>query len=64
MLNDFYRARWDIFYKALEEGKNITSPEWFQWEDRWSRSKTITQIPKEAPISVAEELFNKYFKTH
>lgn len=64
MLNDFYRARWDIFFKALEEGKNITSPEWFQWEDRWSRSKTITQIPKEDPISVAEELSNKYFKTH
>lgn len=64
MLHDFQRARWEMFFKALEGDKNITSPEWFQWEDRWSRSKTITQIPKEDPISVAEELFNKYFKTH
>jgi alpha-N-acetylglucosaminidase len=62
MLNDFYRARWEMFFKALEEGKNITSPEWFKWEDQWSRSKTITNVSKESPISVAEELFNKYFK--
>lgn len=60
-LHDFYLARWEMFFKALEEGKTISSPEWFKWEERWSRSKTITKVAEEDPVTVAEELFNKYF---
>ena len=61
-LNDFYLARWEIFFKALEEGRTITSQEWFKWEEEWTHSKTITKAPAEDPILIAEELFNKYFK--
>ncbi len=61
MLYDFQRARWEMFFKALEEGRTITSPEWFKWEDNWSRSKSVTTVPKEDPVSVAEEIFCKYF---
>ena len=60
-LNDFYLARWEMFFKALEEGKTITSPEWFKWEEEWTHSKTITEVPAEDPILIAEELYNKYF---
>ncbi|MBQ2362383.1 MAG: alpha-N-acetylglucosaminidase C-terminal domain-containing protein, partial [Bacteroidaceae bacterium] len=61
LLNDFQLARWEMFFKALEEGKTITSQEWFHWEEKWSRGKTITQVPAEDPVAVAEELYNKYF---
>ena len=61
LLNDFQLARWEKFFKALEEGKTITSQEWFQWEEKWSRGKTITQVLAEDPVAVAEELYNKYF---
>ena len=61
MLGDFQRARWEIFFKALEEGKTIPSQEWFKWEDNWSRSHTITEVPAEDPVTIAEELYNKYF---
>ena len=61
LLNDFQLARWEMFFKALEEGKTITSQEWFQWEEKWSRGKTITQVLVEDPVAVAEELYNKYF---
>ena len=62
MLNDFYLARWKMFFKALEEGKTISSSEWFRWEDNWSHSKSITQVPQEDPVAIAEELFEKYFQ--
>ncbi|MBR4298005.1 MAG: alpha-N-acetylglucosaminidase [Bacteroidaceae bacterium] len=61
MLNDFYRTRWEMFFKALEEGKSITSPEWFKWEENWSRGKIVTKVAEENPVVIAEELFNKYF---
>ena len=61
MLNDFYLARWKMFFEALEEGKTIPSQEWFKWEDNWSRSNTITKAPKEDPVAIADELYNKYF---
>ena len=47
---DFYRARWEMFFNALEEGKTITSAEWFKWEETWSRSKTITKVAEEDAI--------------
>ena len=61
-LNDFYLARWEMFFKALEEGRTITSQEWFKWEEAWTHGKTITKVPDEDPVAIAEELFNKYFK--
>ena len=61
MLGDFYRARWEMFFKALEEGNTITSAEWFKWEETWSRSKTITKVAEEDTIGAWEELFNKCF---
>ena len=61
MLNDFYLARWEMFFKALEEGKTITSPEWFKWEENWTRSKTITKVAEENAVDVACELYDKYF---
>jgi alpha-N-acetylglucosaminidase len=61
MLNDFYLARWEMFFKALEEGKTITSPEWFKWEENWTRSKTITKVAEENAVDVASELYDKYF---
>lgn len=60
-INDFYLARWEMFFKALEEGRTITSQEWFKWEEEWTRSKTITKAKKEDPVAIAEELYNKYF---
>ena len=51
-----------MFFKALEEGKTITSQEWFKWEEEWTHSNTITKAPAEDPILIAEELYNKYFK--
>ena len=62
MLNDFYLARWEMFFNALEEGKTITSQEWFKWEENWTRSNTITKAAEEDPVEIAEELFNKYFE--
>ena len=61
MLGDFYRARWKMFFNALEEGMTITSAERFKWEEAWSRSKTITKVAEEDTIGAWEELFNKYF---
>ena len=61
MLHDFQRARWEIFFTALEEGKTIPQQDWFKWEDNWSRSHTITPVPAEDPVAIAEELYNKYF---
>ena len=61
-LNDFYLARWEMFFKALEEGKTITSQEWFKWEEEWTHGNTITKAPVEDPVLIAEELYNKYFK--
>lgn len=60
-LNDFYLARWEMFFKALEEGKTITSQEWFKWEEEWTHSNTITKAQAEDPVLIAEELYNKYF---
>ena len=51
-----------MFFNALEEGKTITSQEWFKWEENWSRSNTITKAAEEDPVEIAEELFNKYFE--
>ena len=61
MLNDFYLARWKMFFEALEEGKTISQSEWFKWEENWSRSNTITKAAKEDPVAVADELYQKYF---
>ena len=62
ILRDFYLVRWEKFFKSLEEGTTITPEEWFKMEEEWSRSTTITEIPKENPEDVAEELYNKYFR--
>ena len=61
MLGDFQRARWEMFFTALEEGKTISQPEWFKWEENWTHGKTITPVPAEDPVAIAEELYNKYF---
>ena len=61
MLKDFYLARWEMFFNALEQGKTITSQEWFKWEENWTHSNTITKAAEEDPVDIAEELFNKYF---
>ena len=61
MLNDFYLARWERFFKALEAGETIPQPEWFKMEEQWTRSNTITKAPKEDPVAIAGELFAKYF---
>ena len=61
MLGDFYLARWRMFFQALEEGRSITSAEWFRWEENWTHQKTITKAPKENPIDIANELYRKYF---
>ena len=61
MLGDFYRARWKVFFNALEEGMTNTSAEWFKCEESWSRSKTITKVAEEDAIGAWEELFNKCF---
>ena len=61
ILRDFYLVRWEKFFKSLEEGVTITPEEWFQMEDSWARSTTISDVLKENPEDVAEELYNKYF---
>ena len=61
MLNDFYLARWKMFFEALEEGKTISQSDWFKWEENWSHSNTITKAAKENPVAVADELYQKYF---
>jgi hypothetical protein len=61
MLGDFQRARWEMFFTALEEGKTITSQEWFKWEENWTHGHDITPVPEEDPVAIAEELYNKYF---
>ena len=61
LLNDFQLARWKMFFQALEEGKTITSQEWFKWEENWTHGKTITKVAKENPVDIAHELYNKYF---
>jgi alpha-N-acetylglucosaminidase len=62
MLGDFQRARWEMFFTALEEGKTITSQEWFKWEENWTHGHDITPVPEEDPVAIAEELYNKYFE--
>ena len=44
---DFYRARWETLFKALEEGMITTSAERFKREETWSRSKTIIKVAEE-----------------
>ena len=56
-----HAPRWKMFFEALDEGKAISQPEWFKWEDGWSRSNTITKTAKEDPVVIACELYNKYF---
>lgn len=61
MLRDFYLVRWEMFFKALDEGCEITPEEWFKFEYDWSCSKTISETASEDAEDVAEELFKKYF---
>ena len=61
MLRDFYLVRWEMFFKALDEGREITPEEWFKFEYDWSCSNTISETTSEDAENVAEELFQKYF---
>lgn len=61
MLRDFYLVRWEMFFKALDEGRTITPEEWFRFEYDWSCSNTISKIEAEDAEDVAEELFRKHF---
>lgn len=61
MLRDFYLPRWEKFFKSLDTGVTITPQEWFEMEEEWSRSTSVTTIKEENPIDVAQELFHKYF---
>lgn len=62
MLKDFHLKRWEKFFRALEEGTEVpTSSEWFRMEEEWTRSTVSPEYPEENPVSVAAELYSKYF---
>lgn len=62
MLKSFYLPRWEMFFKALENGKPVPeSPEWFRIEEAWTLRTDTPQAGMENPADIAEELYAKYF---
>lgn len=62
MLKSFYLPRWEMFFKALENGEAVPeSSEWFRIEESWTRRTDIPEAGIGNPADIAEELYAKYF---
>lgn len=67
LMRDYYYPRWKLFFDKLKaDSQTPTADQFFDMEWAWAttslQKKSYPTIPYEAPVSIAQEIFAKYFQ--